>query len=149
MNRTMTQMLAMVVNELQTNWDVQLPHVEFAYNYSVSAATGLALNEVHMGRLPRLPLTIFKRTGVTGHHSLARDHLAYCDLATDRQQRPYDIVRENHSFIVSRVERRNAALPNAVLNLLLEAGYGCKPRLPPFANALRRTRTPRSSRPSS
>ena len=124
-------------------------HVEFAYNNSVSAATGLAPNEAHMGRLPRLPQTTFERTGVFGHQSLARDHLAYCDLATDRQQRPYDIVRENHSFIVSRVERRNAALPNAVLNLLLEAGYGCKPRLPPFANALRRTRTPRSSRPSS
>ena len=55
----MAQMLAMVVNELQNNWDVQLPHVEFAYNNSVSAATGLAPNEVHMGRLPRLPLTFF------------------------------------------------------------------------------------------
>ena len=57
-NHTMAQMLAMVVNELQNNWDVQLPQVEFAYNNSVSAATGLAPNEVHMGRLPRLPLTI-------------------------------------------------------------------------------------------
>ena len=47
----MAQMLAMVVNELQNNWDVQLPQVEFAYNNSVSAAAGLAPNEVHMGRL--------------------------------------------------------------------------------------------------
>ena len=31
-------------------WDEQLPHVEFVYNISVSAATGLAPNEVHMGR---------------------------------------------------------------------------------------------------
>ena len=43
-NHTMAQMLAMVVNELQNNWDEQLPHVEFAYNNSVSAATGLAPN---------------------------------------------------------------------------------------------------------
>ena len=64
-------MLAMVVNELQNNWDVQLPHVEFAFNYTVSAATGLASNEVHMSRLPGLPLTIFERTGVFGHQSLA------------------------------------------------------------------------------
>ena len=85
MNHTMAQMLVMMVNELQHNWDVQLPHVEFAYNNSVSAATGLAPNEVHMGRLPRLPLTIFERTGVFGHQSLARDHLAYFDLATDRR----------------------------------------------------------------
>ena len=76
--------MAMVVNELQNNWDDQLPHVEFAYNNSVSAATGLTPKEVHMGRLRRLPLTTFERTGVAGHQNLARDHLAYCDLATDR-----------------------------------------------------------------
>ena len=83
MNHTMAQMLAMVVNERQDDWDLQLPHVEFAYNNSVSAATGLAPNEVHMGRLPRLPLTVFERTGVAGHQSLAGEHLAYCDLAID------------------------------------------------------------------
>ena len=62
-NHTMAQMLAMVVNELQNNWDVQLPQVEFAYNNSVSAATGLAPNKAHMGRLPRLPLTILNAPG--------------------------------------------------------------------------------------
>ena len=67
-----------------------------------------------MGRLPGLLLTIFERTGVFGHQSLARGHLAYCDLATDRQQSAYDIVRENHALTVYRVERRNSALPNAV-----------------------------------
>ena len=66
-----------------------------------------------MGRLPRLPLRIFERTGVAGHQSLARDHLAYCDLTTDRQQRAYDIVREHHALTVSRVERRNSALSDA------------------------------------
>ena len=101
MNHTMAQMLAMVVNELQEDWDLRLPHVEFAYNNSVSAATGLAPSEVHMGRLPRLPLTIF-------------DHLAYCDLATDRQQRANDIVRKHHALTVSRVNRRNSALADAL-----------------------------------
>ena len=114
-NHAMAQMLAVVVNELQKNWDVQLPHVEFAYNNSVSAATGLAPNEVHTGRLPRIPLTIFERTGVFGHQSLARDHLAYCDLATDRHQRAYDIVSERHALTVSRVERRNSALSDTCL----------------------------------
>ena len=83
-NHTMTQMLAMVVNERQGDWDLCLPHVEFAYNNSVSAATGLAPNEIRMGRLPRLPLTVTDCTGVVGHQSLPRDHIAYCDLATDR-----------------------------------------------------------------
>ena len=58
-NHTMAQMLAMVVNERQDDWDVHLPHVEFACNNSESAATGLAPNEVHMARLPRYLVTIF------------------------------------------------------------------------------------------
>ena len=66
-----------------------------------------------MGRLSRPPLTIFERNGVAGHQSFARDHLVYYDLATDRQQRAYDIVREHHALTVSRVERRNSALSDA------------------------------------
>ena len=41
-NHTIAQMLAMVVNQRLADWDLHLPHVEFAYNNSVSAATGLA-----------------------------------------------------------------------------------------------------------
>ena len=94
---TMAQMLAMVVNERQDDWDLHLPHVEFAYNNSVSAATGLAPNQVHMGRFPPPPLTVFDRTGVVRHQSLARDQLAYCDLTTDRQKRAHDIIRAHHA----------------------------------------------------
>ena len=97
-NHTMAQMLVMVINERQDYWDLHLPHGEFAYNSSVSAATGLASNKVHIGRIPRLALTVFDRTGVVGHQSLARDHLAYCDLATDRQKRANDIVRAHHAL---------------------------------------------------
>ena len=100
----------MVVNDLQNIWDVQLPHVEFAYNNSASVATGLAPNEVHMTRLRCPRLTMFERTGVFSNQRLDRDHLAYCDLATNCQQRAYDIVGEHHAFTVSRVERRNSAL---------------------------------------
>ena len=67
-----------------------------------------------MGRLPRLPLTSFERTGVFGHQSLVRDHLAYCDMETDRQKHAYDIVRKHHALTVSRVERSNSALSDAL-----------------------------------
>ena len=76
----MAQMLVMVDNERQDDWDLRLPHVEFAYNNSVSAATDLAPNEVHRSRLSQLPLTVIDRIGVVGQHSLTRDHLAYRDL---------------------------------------------------------------------
>ena len=49
-----------------------------------------------------------------GHQSLARDHLAYCDLATDRQKRADDIVRAHHALTLSRVNRRNSALADAL-----------------------------------
>lgn len=51
-----------------------------------------------MGRLPRLPLTIFKRAGIAGRMSLPGDELVYCDMAAERQQRSYDIVREQNAF---------------------------------------------------
>ena len=112
-NHTMAQMLAMVVNERQNDWDLHLPHVEFAYNNSFSAATDLTPNKVHMGRLQGLSLTVFNRTDVAEHQSPARDHLAYCDLATDRQKRANDFVRAHHAFTVSRVNR-NSALADAL-----------------------------------
>ena len=102
-------MLAMGVNNRQDDWDAQLPHVEFAYNNSVSAVTGLTPNEVHTGRLRRLLLNIFDRSAVAGHQSLVRDHLAYCDLSSERQTRANDKVRELHALKNSRVERRNSS----------------------------------------
>ena len=66
-----------------------------------------------MGRLSRLPLIFFERTGVSGHQSLARDHLAYCDLATHRQQREH-YCRKHHALTVSGVNRRNSTLADAL-----------------------------------
>ena len=115
-NHTMAQMLAMICNERQNDWDVHLPHVEYAYNNSVvSAATGLAPNEVHIGRLPRLPLTVFYRSYGGAHQNLNRDQLAYCDHARERQQRAYELVREQHALNVARVNGRNSALSDALL----------------------------------
>ena len=59
-----------------------------------------------MGRLDHI--------GIFSRQSLARDHVAYCDLATDRQQRAYDIVREHHTLTVYHVGRRNSALSDAL-----------------------------------
>ena len=114
-NHTMAQMLAMVVNELRNNWDEQPPHVEFAYNNSVSAATGFGSQRgSHRSAATPPPHNFSERDGVTVHQSLARDHLAYCDSATDRQHRAYAIVREHYALTVARVNRRNPALFDAL-----------------------------------
>lgn len=68
-------MRAMVVNERQDCWDVHLRHVEMAYSNSVSAVTGLAPNDVHLNRLPRLPLTVIDHPYAQGHQSLRRYQL--------------------------------------------------------------------------
>ena len=99
----------MIPTKPTNKWDEQLPHVEFSHTNSVRVSTGSAPNKVHRSRIPHLPLTIFDCTRVAGHQSLARDDLAYCDLATDRPQRAYDIVREHHALPVARVERRNSS----------------------------------------
>lgn len=109
-NRTMAQMLSMIVNDRQDDWDKRLPHVESAYNNSVSVATGLAPNEVHLGRLPRLPLTVIERRGACGHQGLERDQVEYCDLAKDRQRLAYRLVREHHAIESSRISRANLSL---------------------------------------
>ena len=138
MNHTMVQMLGMVVNESQTDWGSQLPHVEFAYTNSVSAVTGFAPSEVHMGRLPRLPQTVFERAGVAGYQSLARDHLAYCDLATGRQQRANDIVCKHHALTLPALVAEISPTPTQCarsLNSLWVVGHGCTTQLPPSARA--------------
>ena len=117
-NHTMEQMLAMVGNEHQNNWDVHLPHVGCTYNNSGSTATGLAPNEVHIRRLPRLPLTVLDRSYGGAHQNLDRDQLAFRDLARERQQRAYELVRGQHALTVTRVNGHNSALSDALLRRL-------------------------------
>ena len=68
----------------------------------------------HGQAFPRFPLTIFNCSGINDHQSLTRDHLAYRDLTSKRQQRANDIVIEKHALIVYREERRNSALSDAL-----------------------------------
>lgn len=61
-----TEMMAEIVSERQDDWEAQLPHVEFEYVNSVSAATGISLNEVDMGGFLRFYLEVFEYAGVAG-----------------------------------------------------------------------------------
>ena len=57
-NHSLAQMLSLAINGQHDDWDEWLPNVVQAYNNSVSAAIGLTQNDIHLGRMPRLPMTI-------------------------------------------------------------------------------------------
>ena len=105
-NQMMALMLAMVGDEEETNSDLQIPNVESAYNNSVSAATGLTPNEIHMGHLPRLhrllspnPWRTSKRQ--PGPVSLHRPR--YCPPTTRLPRRP---GTSRHNRIASQPPQR-------------------------------------------
>lgn len=83
-NHTMVQVLSAVTNERQTDSDLHLPIAKMSYNKSVHTATGLAPNEIHIGRLPTLRLAVFERRNACGHHRFDRDVRKYHDLLSHR-----------------------------------------------------------------
>ena len=111
----MVQMLAMVCNEHQSDWDVYLPQDEHAYNKSVSVTTGLAPDEIYIGRLPRLPFAVFDRYYGGACQSLDRNHIVYYDLEEEPQQPTYELVREQYALTVARVNGWNSTLSDALL----------------------------------
>lgn len=98
-------------------WDAHLPRVEcsnFLPINSVSAATGLAPNEVTQEPpLPPPPSPSSSTPTLEVTKRLDRDGLEYCDPTADRQRRSNELVQEKHSLTVSCVERRNSTQSDA------------------------------------
>lgn len=92
-----------------------------------------------MRRSPRLLLAVFERTGAAERQSPSRDQLAYYDPATGRQQRSYDIVREQHALTVYVVDRWKSALSDSLLQvsnfIAGKIGRGSTLRTPPSVKA--------------
>ena len=117
----------MVCNEHQYDRDAHLFHVEYAFHDSASAVTGLASNEVHIGRLPRPSLAVLDRSYGGAHQSFDCDHLAYCDLARERQQRAHELLHEQHALTAVRVNGRNSTLSDALVRDILILGSWTNP----------------------
>ena len=79
-------------------------------NNSVSAATGLAPNEINLGRIPRLPMTITDECVVKGHTGEKQYQLLYLDIVRERQQRAFELVQESHLIAMSKIQRSNTKL---------------------------------------
>ena len=57
-NGTIQTMLASCVNKNQTNWDMLLPALAFAYNTSTHSTTKFTPFELVYGRKPKVPLDL-------------------------------------------------------------------------------------------
>ena len=92
--------------------------IVYAHNSHISKATGLAPNEVHIGRYPRLPMTsLSSHKQIKGVQSLKQDELDNLQLMKDKQQAAYRLVidsdrltkekhRENNSKIDDTMHKR-------------------------------------------
>ena len=103
-------MLSYLIADDQKNWDDMLMHAVAAHNNNVSRGTGLAPNEGHIGRYPRLPMKILEGRGVKGHQGLKQDQLDYLELMRDRQVKAYKLVRDEDRIIKARREANNEHL---------------------------------------
>ena len=104
-NHSLAQMLSLVISEQQDDWDKWLPYEGQAYNNSVSTATGLGPNDIHLGRMTRLPITIIDECVVKGHTDEKQDQLLYLDIVRERQQRAFEEVQGSHLITLSKNQR--------------------------------------------
>ena len=98
LNRTLCQLLSYLIADDQKKWDDLLMHAVAAHNNDASRGTGLAPDEVHIGRYPRLPMTMLEGRGVRGHQRLKQDQLDFLGLMRDRQIKAFELVNEEDSF---------------------------------------------------
>ena len=110
LNHTLCQMLSHLIADNQINWDELLLHAIAAHNNSVSRGTGLVPNEVHIGRYPRLPMTILGGRGARGHQGLRRDQLHFLQLMRERQNRASELVRKEDFLTKAKHHAANEKL---------------------------------------
>lgn len=92
LNHTICQMLTYFIADDQNICDDMLIHAVAAHNNNVSRGTGLAPNEEHVDRYPRLPITILEGRGVQGYQGLKHDQLDYLEVMRERQVKAYSLV---------------------------------------------------------
>ena len=126
---TMSKVQAMVCNEHQHDWDAL--STSNTPKITPRARRQASPPMKYIGCLPRPFLAVFDRSYGGAHHSLDYDHLAYCDLGRERQQRAYELVHEQHALTVARVNGRNFTLSDALLRKYYYSGQLDQPTISP------------------
>ena len=109
-NHSLAQIISLVTSEQHDDWDEWLPNMVQVYNDSLSAATGLVPNEIHLGCMPRLPMTIIEECVVKGNMGEKQDQLLYLDIVREMQQHSFELVQESHLIAMSKLQRSNTKL---------------------------------------
>ena len=112
-SHTMALILAMVGDEQQTDWDVQLARQERVQKLC-QRSHRTCPQRIARGTSPPSPPYVFGLPNIGGNESLNRNQPTCIDLATARQQRDYRVVRELQAIYVSRLDRRNAPRMDAL-----------------------------------
>ena len=79
-----------------------LRHIIVANSNKVSKRTGMALNEIYIGRYPRQPMTRLEGSGFRGHQSEKRDQLGCLEMMSDTQVREYRLIREKDRLVKAK-----------------------------------------------
>ena len=106
-NHSLAQMLSLVVSGQDDDWDEWLPNTVQAYNNSLSAATGLAPNEMHTSTAKDHNRRMRCQEG---HMVEKQDQLLYFDIVRERQQHAFELVQESHLIAMSKLQRPNTKL---------------------------------------
>ena len=137
-NRSLGDLLRSLVRDRTRDWDLTLPHAEFAYNDSVNRSTGMSPFEIVTGYRPRRPIDLAPlplHTHVSASALSMAEHIRslhsdirrrieisnehYKELA-DAHRRPREFQEGDHVMIRVRPER----FPSGVVKKLQARGAG-------------------------
>jgi len=110
-NRTIQQILAMLVNEARDNWDDHLPYVMMAYRATAQDSTKLTPNRLMLGREVSLPLDIMM--GPPPEEG-PRCPIEYVEWVRAASSQSFELARRNMKASAERQRRNydaNASLP--------------------------------------
>ncbi len=107
LNHTVCQMLAHLIVDNQKDWDVMLGHVVAAHNNNVSRGTGLAPNQIHIGRYARVPMTILEGRDVPTGLGMKQEQLEYVRRMREKQLKAYELVRKEDQLTKDKYKESN------------------------------------------
>ena len=91
-NRSIGQILRMIINDDQKNWADKCPMVEFALNSSVSTTTGFALFKLNQGYMPQIRMSTSFDTTFKGVKQFAL-------------QAKWDLMAAHDAIIVNHIQQ--------------------------------------------